>query len=230
VVSQSTNDIYGFKITNKTDEDLYTSVFIFNNTDFSIGEFFLFIFHNRKYHTCRFSNELGSSGTYYRTPVRAAHDSDLRLRKNGGSITIGYGSRACGSSPLSFHLRKGHDLDLGFLKIFLSKTNNDFSKISQTSPFVDPAPVSRPQMAPQKPDRTWRTFIIPMIQRRHPASGPSSGPTSGTRVDIAAERIRQPEKENQELKNQMEMNRLTIDGSEELRHLRGRCCKTDEVA
>jgi hypothetical protein len=70
-----------------------------------------------------------------------------------------------------------------------------------------------------------------MIQRRHPASGPSSGPTSGTRVDIAAERIRQPEKENQELKNQMEMNRLTIDGSEEeLRHLRGRCCKTDEVA
>jgi hypothetical protein len=44
VVSQSTNDIYGFKITNKTDEDLYTSIFIFNNTDFSIGEFFLYLF------------------------------------------------------------------------------------------------------------------------------------------------------------------------------------------
>jgi len=38
VVSKSTNDIYGFKITNKTDEDLYTSIFFFNNTDFSIGE------------------------------------------------------------------------------------------------------------------------------------------------------------------------------------------------
>jgi len=44
VVSQSTNNIYGFKITNKTDEDLYTSVFLFNNTDISIGE--LFISHN----------------------------------------------------------------------------------------------------------------------------------------------------------------------------------------
>ena len=38
VVPKSTNDIYGFKITNKTDEDLYTSIFLFNNTDFSIGE------------------------------------------------------------------------------------------------------------------------------------------------------------------------------------------------
>lgn len=198
------------------------------------------ISHNRKYHTCRFSNELDSSGAYYRTPVRAAHDSDLLLKKNDGSITIGYGSQAHGSSPLSFHLREGHDLDLGFLKIFLSKTNNDFSKISQTSPFVDPgplkyylslvAPVSRPQIPPQKPDRKWRTIIIPMIQRRHPASGPSPGPT-GTRADMAAERIRQPEQENQELKEHMEMNRLTIDGSEEeLRRLRGGCCKADEVA
>ena len=42
VVSQSTNNIYGFKITNKTDEDLYTSVFLFNNTDFSISGFFIY--------------------------------------------------------------------------------------------------------------------------------------------------------------------------------------------
>jgi hypothetical protein len=189
----------------------------------------LYISCNRKYHTYKFSNELGSSAAYYRPPARAVNDSDpdLLLRKNGGSITIGYGSHR--SPPLSYHLRERHSLDLGFFKILLSKANIDFSKISQTSPSVDPpfsgpiAHVSGPQIPSQKLEGTWRTIIIPIIQRRHPASRPSPEPT-GTRTNMTAEKIQQLEQENQELKNQVEMICLIIARSEEdLTRLQGRC-------
>ena len=78
----------------------------------------------------------------------------------------------------------------------------------------------------QKLEGTWRTIII---QHRHPASGSSPRPT-GARTDTAAERILRLEQENQEFKNQVEMHRLTIIGSEEELTLLREMLKADEVA
>jgi len=43
---------------------------------------------------------------------------DVPLPKNGGVLTIGYGSG--GAPAQTFYLRSGQNLDVGFLKIFLS--------------------------------------------------------------------------------------------------------------
>ena len=97
---------------------------------------------------------------------------DSPLRSNG-SLAIGYG--AAGWPPISFSLPAGQDVDLGFLKIFLSTSPSDLSDICQPSfPGPDPpdngyrkakaVPFDMPPPI-QDPTSSWGTVIIPIRQR-----------------------------------------------------------------
>ena len=51
-----------------------------------------------------------------------------------GYLTVGYGDS--GSVPHSFFLREGQKVDVGILKLFLSRKQVDLSHIAQSSPFA----------------------------------------------------------------------------------------------
>ena len=80
---------------------------------------------------------------------------------------MGYGDS--GSVPYTFFLREGQNVDVGILKLFLSRKQVNLSHIAQSSPFVSgssrgtiravfPEPMNLPL--------PWDTVEIPVVQRR----------------------------------------------------------------
>ncbi|KZP27851.1 hypothetical protein FIBSPDRAFT_817828 [Athelia psychrophila] len=132
------NAEYGMQITNSTPWDLYPGVFYFETGDLSIVPYYLM------------SNSGESS-------------ADSPLKRNGGTLTIGYGST--GTSPRAYAFRDGQesDVDIGFLKIFLATKYVDFSDIPQTTPFNS----GRADVTMKKKNtERWGSIIIPLVQRR----------------------------------------------------------------
>jgi hypothetical protein len=80
-----------------------------------------------------------------------------------GSLAIG-SHGASGSVPFSYYLRDGQDVDVSFLKLFLSTKQVDLSSIPQNSPFDDEHRYVV-QVEP-KPKVVWDTILITIIQRR----------------------------------------------------------------
>ena len=81
---------------------------------------------------------------------------------------MGYGDS--GTVPHTFFLRKDQDVDVGTLKLFLSRRHVDLSDVIQSSPFV---PIgSRDYTVPARvkgPTRLrflWDTILVPVVQRR----------------------------------------------------------------
>ena len=77
---------------------------------------------------------------------------------------MGYGES--GSVPHIFFLREGQMVDVGILKLFLSRKQVNLSYIAQSSPFV----VSRGTAPPRIPELKnvpipWDTVEIPVVQR-----------------------------------------------------------------
>jgi len=141
------NAMYGVKIVNDTNLALYPSLFFFDNSDLSIK-------------------------SYYQPPTAGMFKVDPPIRPKG-SLTIGYGSG--GSSPFNYLLRDGQDIDVGFLKLFLSTAPVDFSNIPQRSPFyVDPRIVRR--SAQVKTVSVWNTLLVTVVQRRWPDTSASEPP------------------------------------------------------
>jgi len=138
------DDMYGIKIVNRSSLDLYPSLFFFDNSDLSIA-------------------------SYYQPPT-ANVNVDVPLPKqtpNGpGSLSIGYGSG--GSVPLSYYMRDGQDVDVGFLKLFLTTQPVDYSNIPQSSPFNSDERANAPPKA--RPAFIWDTILIAIVQRRAPAA------------------------------------------------------------
>ncbi|KZP29227.1 hypothetical protein FIBSPDRAFT_212881 [Athelia psychrophila] len=133
------NAEYGMKITNSTPWDLYPGVFYFETGDLSIVPYYL----------------ISNSG-------ESAVDSPLK--RNGGTLTIGYGST--GTSPRAYAFRDGQesDVDIGFLKIFLATKYVDLSDIPQTTPFNS----GRADFTKKKRNiERWGSTLIPLVQRRH---------------------------------------------------------------
>ncbi|KAK0187314.1 hypothetical protein F5146DRAFT_985418 [Armillaria mellea] len=100
--------IYGFKISNTMSLPLYISMFYFDASDLSIVP-------------------------YYQ-PGSTKKTVDVSLPP-GESLTIGYG--ASGTVPRRYALRKGQDVDVGFVKLFFSTECMDLSGIVQRSPFIE---------------------------------------------------------------------------------------------
>ena len=108
---------------------------------------------------------------YYQPPsARGTVDPPL---KGKGYLTVGYGDS--GSVPHAFFLREGQNVDVGILKMFLSRRQVNLSHIAQSSPFISgrgTTGTSRTEftVSNTRPTGTyfhlpWDTVEIPVVQR-----------------------------------------------------------------
>ncbi|KAF9240013.1 hypothetical protein BU15DRAFT_61646 [Melanogaster broomeanus] len=67
-----------------------------------------------------------------------------------------------GGVPYRYFLRNGQDVDVGYLKLFLSTEHVDLSHVPQHSPFAD---LRVEALADIKTTPTWDTILIPVVQR-----------------------------------------------------------------
>lgn len=100
-----------------------------------------------------------SSVSYYQPPISGAK-IDPPLLPNS-SVTIGYGDG--GGVPYCYFLRENQDIDIGYLKLFLSTEHVDLSHVPQHSPF---ASVPYLGAVTNKTRQIWDTILIPVVQRR----------------------------------------------------------------
>ena len=99
--------------------------------------------------------------SYYQPPTaRGIVDAPLQGHR---FLPVGYGDS--GSVPHAFYLRDEQDLDVGFLKLFLSKEHVDLSHIAQPSPFAL-VECRGTAAAPRRTPLLWDTILIPVVQRR----------------------------------------------------------------
>ncbi|KAG7440921.1 uncharacterized protein BT62DRAFT_909433 [Guyanagaster necrorhizus] len=132
--------MYGFKITNTMLVPLYVSMFYFDVSDLSID-------------------------SYYQPGSARDGAVDVSLPP-GGSLTIGYGTS--GTVPHTYTLRKGQDVDVGFLKLFFSTECIDLSGIIQKSPFDDDR---QSESKPVKRKPVWNSICVTLVQRAGPVTG-----------------------------------------------------------
>ncbi|KAK0452948.1 caspase domain-containing protein [Desarmillaria tabescens] len=137
VISVDVNEeaMYGFKIENTSAVPLYVSMFYFDASDLSIAAYY----------------QPGSARD-------GAVDFSLPPKK---SLTIGYG--ASGTVPHNYTLRKGQDVDVGFLKLFFSTEYMDLSGIVQESPFDDRRKSETPS---GKKRGLWHAMRITVVQKK----------------------------------------------------------------
>ncbi|KIM23672.1 hypothetical protein M408DRAFT_250848 [Serendipita vermifera MAFF 305830] len=148
-------DKYGIKLVNNSDKNLYPYLFFFDCSDLSIE-------------------------CYYDSPTARVSERGAPLRA-GGALTIGYS--ATGWAPWSYSLRQpesienglimqeGQDVDVGFLKLFLSSDPLDLSHMVQHSPFKSPLTAGS-RGGKKEPFETLgfcETRIIKVIQRKEAA-------------------------------------------------------------
>ncbi|VDC07203.1 unnamed protein product [Peniophora sp. CBMAI 1063] len=101
---------YGIALHNHSDYPLHVWAFYFNCSTLSISP----------YHT---------------PPVIGQRGPEPSLPEYG-DLTIGYG--AGGGTPCTFTLEKTQDVDVGFIKFFISSEAVDLSRFEQASPFAPP--------------------------------------------------------------------------------------------
>ncbi|KAE9397465.1 hypothetical protein BT96DRAFT_995803 [Gymnopus androsaceus JB14] len=128
---------YGFIVTNTTNVPLYASMFYFDMSDLSIVP-------------------------YYQPATARNGQAELSL-PGQSTLTVGYGST--GTTPIRFYLREGQDVDVGFLKIYLSTEYINFSHIIQKSPFNIVPGDSRAMKQDSRPS-VWGTKTVRIIQKK----------------------------------------------------------------
>ena len=88
----------------------------------------------------------------------------------GSKLTIGYGSG--GGRGFKFKLSEGKDVDVGYLKLFLTTKYIDYSYVAQDSPFGGTRElVDDPG---QRPRPVWDSILVQVVQRSHPIAAGSS--------------------------------------------------------
>lgn len=134
---------YGLTIRSSAGAPLYVSVFFF-----SVGSF-----------------EIVS---YYEPPLSGSDKSTVQPSiPANGVLPIGYGP---GDLPAwHYGLQLGDEIDLGFLKFFISTMPIQLSHLVQASPF-DRVQVRGPHRADSKPASLWSTITIPLVQRLAPTN------------------------------------------------------------
>lgn len=78
-----------------------------------------------------------------------------------GSLTIGYGSG--GHLPQMYYMREGQDMDIGYLKLFISTQRVDLSHIEQKSPFKDAVRGGKP--VKHTLYEGWDSILVPIVQK-----------------------------------------------------------------
>ena len=102
--------------------------------------------------------------SYYQPPAsKSRYQIDAPLSPLG-TLTIGYGSG--GAAPLTYSLREGQNVDVGFLKLFLTTRPTNFSKIQQDTSFGPQGHRGLQELPKINPDDEWDTVTITVVQRR----------------------------------------------------------------
>ncbi|KZV62932.1 hypothetical protein PENSPDRAFT_641580 [Peniophora sp. CONT] len=128
--------MYGVRVINNVSVPLHVWAFFFDCSDLSISE-------------------------YYKPPV-TGRGAEPNL-PGKGELSMGYG--AGGGRPYKYFLRPNQDLDVGFLKLFISTEQVDLSSIEQRSPFITTDPRA-PEKEKMKPKPIWDTVPIAVVQRK----------------------------------------------------------------
>lgn len=109
----------------------------------------------------RFLTFMDALVSYFQPPIaRGKADAPLPPK---GTLEIGYGV-SDGSTPFTYSLREGQDVDVGFMKIFLSTEQVDLSGLEQTSPFEG---TRGPVKTGMQPPAIWDVILIPIVQRKY---------------------------------------------------------------
>jgi len=132
------NQIYGMEITNHWNLPVYVWVFFFDS-DFSVL-------------------------SYYQPAVAKHSDDDLAPIQPMESLTIGYGDSE--ASPFAYQLQDGLDLDVGFVKVFLSLTPANLSHVVQDSPFDDDLTTLTEETILKAYPVAMDAIIFPVVQHR----------------------------------------------------------------
>ena len=104
---------------------------------------------------------------YYLPPIAGGIvESPLKGERH---LTVGYGDS--GWVPHTFFLREGQNVDVGILKLFISRKQVNLSHVAQPSPFKVVSTGSRGSTEAVLPEPTnlplpWDTIEIPVVQRR----------------------------------------------------------------
>ena len=93
-------------------------------------------------------------------PTHAKISADPSLVSKG-SLTIGFG--AGGSQPQTFYLPDGLDVDVTYLKVFLTSEPVDLSYVEQVSPFQDMGRASK--SVKRAPRAVWDTVLAAIVQK-----------------------------------------------------------------
>lgn len=160
------DDYYGVKIVNKCKIDLYPYLFYFDLSDQSIGQC-----HELHLAVLSCSQGLMMNSEPYYLSQRGKNRVDPPLRA-GSFHTVGYGTG--GEVPFAFHLRSGENLDIGFLKLFVTTSPTDFDSLNQPSPFeiargtISKTDTVRKLKQLSEGTEQWGTVLTAIIQRSHP--------------------------------------------------------------
>ena len=136
--------------------------------------------------SCDDADGISFLAPYYELPIAVAKvEAPL---KGKGKLTVGYGDS--GWAPHNFYLREGQNVDVGVLKLFLSRNQVNLSHVAQSSPFVPsgghstttPPPPPPPESSSRATARVkesqlvtrdpeswltpWDIVEIPVVQRR----------------------------------------------------------------
>ncbi|KAJ7653667.1 caspase domain-containing protein [Mycena polygramma] len=133
---------YGFNIVNDGPTPLYVWVFVFDMADLSV-------------------DILYSPSSAKRTNLLVAQEADFSLPGHG-SLPLGYG--ATGVAPREFTPSDGLDVEVMYLKVFLTSQNIDLSRIAQPSPFHN---AWRSLTIVRGPDDVWDTQLLTIKQFNH---------------------------------------------------------------
>ena len=99
----------------------------------------------------------------YQPPFAGPNNVDPPLPPKG-SLTVGYGSG--GEVPRIFNLYKNQNVEVGFLKLFLSTEYVDLSDIEQLSPFTGTTRTFGRAEGPRTRRSMWDTILITVVVRK----------------------------------------------------------------
>ena len=147
-------DMYGITILNNSSTSLYMALFYFDISNLSIST----------YPTCLIQSIdlFFLLALLYQSPFPGQSKMDSPLHPNR-SMKLGYGSGD--EAPFVYTINKSQDLEVGFLKLFLSTEYVDLLHIPQLSPFTSICPIYNAELLPLALTSTlmWNTITVTVV-------------------------------------------------------------------
>ncbi|KZV65117.1 hypothetical protein PENSPDRAFT_614510 [Peniophora sp. CONT] len=106
-------------------------------------------------------NDLSISEYYKPAAIGPGAEPSLPVK---GVLPIGFGSG--GARPFTYTLKPGQDMDVGFVKIFVSTVQVNLSMVEQRSPFETKVLRSMQRLKDDPVEALWDTLSIAVLQRR----------------------------------------------------------------